>query len=81
MRFPKVERGDSLKHRLIFLVVRATSGFRASDVLRTLFYRRDFFGAHHNAHTRDAMRGPSPWSVADRELFAAYVSHLNQCRF
>src|SRR5215211_6260473 len=24
---------------------------------------------------------PSPWSVTDRELFAAYTSRLNQCPF
>jgi AhpD family alkylhydroperoxidase len=27
------------------------------------------------------MRGPSDWSVGERELFAAFVSNLNQCRF
>lgn len=27
------------------------------------------------------MRGPSPLSVAERELIAAYVSGLNQCRY
>jgi len=27
------------------------------------------------------MRGPSPWSVGERELFAAFVSRLNQCVF
>jgi len=27
------------------------------------------------------MRGPSMWSVGERELFAAFVSRLNQCVF
>jgi uncharacterized peroxidase-related enzyme len=27
------------------------------------------------------MRGPSQWSVGDRELMAAYVSRLNECAF
>jgi len=27
------------------------------------------------------MRGPSPWSVGERELFAAVTSRLNQCVF
>ena len=27
------------------------------------------------------LRGPSPFSVAERELIAAYVSGLNRCRF
>jgi len=27
------------------------------------------------------MRGPSAWSDAERELFAGFVSSLNQCPF
>jgi len=27
------------------------------------------------------MRGPSEWTVGERELFAAFVSRLNQCQF
>jgi hypothetical protein len=27
------------------------------------------------------MRGPSDWSDGERELFAGFVSHLNQCPF
>jgi len=27
------------------------------------------------------MRGPSAWTVGERELFAAFVSRLNQCLF
>jgi hypothetical protein len=27
------------------------------------------------------MRGPSQWSVGERELFAAFTSRLNQCLF
>jgi hypothetical protein len=29
----------------------------------------------------EALRGPSEWSVGERELFAAYTSKLNHCRF
>ena len=27
------------------------------------------------------LRGPSDWTVGERELIAAFVSNLNQCRF
>ena len=27
------------------------------------------------------MRGPSEWSAGERELFAGFASHLNQCPF
>jgi hypothetical protein len=65
----------------MFALIRAFSGFRAPDVVRTLLYRAGFFGAHHRRHTHDVMRGPSEWRVWERELFAAFTSHLNQCRF
>jgi hypothetical protein len=62
-------------------LVRVLSGFRAPDVVRTLRYRRRLFGGPHSAHTQAVMRGPSEWSVGERELFAAFVSRLNQCQF
>jgi uncharacterized peroxidase-related enzyme len=33
------------------------------------------------AFTHEAMRGPSAWSVGDRELMAAFVSQMNECEF
>jgi hypothetical protein len=81
MRLSNVERGDSLGARLFYRVIRAVSGFRAPDVMRTLRYHRQQFGAPHRAHTHAVMRGPSEWSVGERELFAAFVSRRNQCHF
>jgi hypothetical protein len=31
--------------------------------------------------TQQVMRGPSPWSLGERELFAAFVSRVNRCPF
>jgi hypothetical protein len=81
MRLGNVERGDGLKHKVLFKIIRVASGFRAPDVVRTLLYRKAFFGGPHAQHTQAVMRGPSEWSVGERELFAAFVSNLNQCRF
>jgi hypothetical protein len=81
MRLANVERGDGIGDRLLFAVIRLVSGYRAPDVIRTLRYRSAFFGGPHGRHTQAAMRGPSAWTVAERELFAAFVSSLNQCRF
>ncbi len=81
MRLANVERGDGIKHRLLFGVIRVVSGHRAPDVIRTLSYRKKFFGGPHAHHTQAVMRGPSEWSVGERELFAAFVSNLNKCRF
>jgi hypothetical protein len=80
MRLAIVERGGP-GDRLLYGIIRTMSGFRAPDVIRTLRYRRPFFGQPHSAHTHASMRGPSAWSVGERELFAAFVSRLNQCHF
>ena len=80
MRLPKVERGR-LGDRLLYAIIRRASGFRAPDVVRTLRYRAPQIGRPHSAHTQAVMRGPSAWSVGERELFAAFVSRVNDCHF
>jgi hypothetical protein len=81
MRLRSVQRGDRWSVRLLYGVIRALSGFRAPDVVRTLQYQRHRFGRPHSTHTHAVMRGPSEWSVGERELFAAFVSRLNRCHF
>ena len=80
MRLPRVHRGHALGDRLRLAMMRLTAG-HAPGVVRTLLYRKDFFGARHSALTQQVMRGPSPWTIGERELFAAFVSRLNQCVF
>ncbi len=53
----------------------------ASGVLKTLYYRPELFGRPFSAALDAAMRGPSDWSPGERELFAGFVSSLNQCPF
>ena len=81
MRLKHVERGDRLSMRLLYAFIRTVSGFRAPDVVRTLRYHQHSFGRPHSAHTHAVMRGPSEWSIGERELFAAFVSRANQCSF
>jgi uncharacterized peroxidase-related enzyme len=80
MRLQVAERGHRLKERLILGMVRRMVG-EATDVQRVLFHRPEFFGRPLGAITHHAMRLPSDWSVAERELFAAYVSVQNRCEF
>lgn len=54
---------------------------RDLDVVRTLRYRPELFGDPFSEALQDAMRGRSRWSAGERELFAAFVSSLNQCPF
>jgi hypothetical protein len=54
---------------------------RPLGVLKTLNYRPELFGRPYSDALDLAMRGPSDWSHGERELFAGFVSHLNQCPF
>jgi hypothetical protein len=54
---------------------------RPLGVLKTLHYRPELFGRPYSEALDLAMRGPSDWSDGERELFAGFVSHLNQCPF
>ena len=51
------------------------------DVVKTLRYRSDDFGRPFSEAVDLALRGDSDWTAAERELFAAFVSSLNQCLF
>ncbi len=81
MRLRQVERGHRLRQRLLLGLIRLVSRRRVPDVVKTLLYRPEFFGRPMCEWTQAVMRGPSPWSVGERELFAAVTSRLNQCVF
>ena len=81
MRLAAVERGHRLAQRLKLLLIRVVSMRRVPDVVKTLLYRPEFFGRPMCDWTQAVMRGPSPWSVGERELFAAFTSRLNRCLF
>jgi len=44
-------------------------------------YRPELFGEPFSEALDVVMRGPSEWSVGERELFAAFTSLLRQCPF
>lgn len=81
MRVRRVEHGHRLKQKLILVLIRLLGGRRVPDVVKTLMYRPEFFGRAQCAWTQAVMRGPSDWSIGERELFAAFTSKLNNCVF
>jgi uncharacterized peroxidase-related enzyme len=54
---------------------------RLPDAPRAIWYHREFFGGPMAAWTDASMRGPSVWSVGERELMAAMVAKWNSCDF
>jgi hypothetical protein len=79
VRLRAVTRGESLRHRVIFALFLVLQRRRAPDVVRTLLFRGEFFGS--KMMFQEVLRGPSPWTVGERELFAAYVSQQNACEY
>ena len=81
MRLTRVERGHPLRTKLMLGLLRGALRGRVPDIVRTMTYRSELFGAPMNAWLHRVMRGPSTWSVGERELFAAFVSRTNRCHF
>lgn len=81
MRLNVLESGHRVAAKALFVLIHILSRHRAPDVVKTLRYRPEFFGGAMSNLFQQVMRGPSAWSISDRELMAAYVSKTNACEF
>ncbi|MFC4855739.1 hypothetical protein [Actinophytocola glycyrrhizae] len=77
MRLSCLDDGHRLRGRLF---LRMTSR-DAPDVVRMLLYRPEFFARPLLALTVTAMRGPSYWTVGEREDMARRVAERHRCAF
>jgi uncharacterized peroxidase-related enzyme len=81
MRLQILDSGHSFGTKALFALIRTASRQPTLDILKLVKYRPDFYGAPMQAVTHEAMRGPSAWSVGDRELMAAVIAKANECPF
>ncbi|HJT59193.1 MAG TPA: peroxidase [Ktedonobacteraceae bacterium] len=83
MRLHTVETGHRLPQKLILRMIRLLSGDpdQPLDVVKTMLYRPEFFGKPYSELLQAVMRGPSSWTIGERELFAAFTSRQNECQF
>ncbi|HKP19101.1 MAG TPA: hypothetical protein VJT84_11525 [Gaiellaceae bacterium] len=81
MRLAAVDSGHSPEHAAVLDRIREQRGSEPTGVLKTLYYRPEHFGQPFSDALDLAMRGPSDWSPGERELFAGFVSSLNECPF
>jgi len=81
MRLAILDRGHAFKTKALFAFIKTVSRMPVQDVVKTLMYRPDFFGVPMGAVFQEAMRGPSEWAIAEREMMASYVSKVNDCEF
>jgi uncharacterized peroxidase-related enzyme len=81
MRLEVLNHGYNPGTKLLFALIGLVTRQPLPDAAKLVFYRPGFYGSRAKEFTHGAMRGPSEWSVADRELMAAYVSTVNESAF
>ena len=81
MRLKILENDFRPLQRLIFYVMKRLSGGQIPGTVSVLSYRRELFGEHMAPYIRDTMLGAREWSLGEIELFAAFVSRLNECQY
>jgi len=80
MRLASYEWGVRRRQRLFVRLTRAL-GAELDDVGKASLRRPELFGRPFLRFAHVLLRGPSAWSVGERELFAAAVSRANSCAF
>src|SRR5262249_20347991 len=73
-----LDRGHGFGTRALFAFIRMVSRQPVLDVVKLVRYRADFYGKPMSRVTQEAMRGPSTWSIGDRELMAAFIAKTNE---
>jgi uncharacterized peroxidase-related enzyme len=79
MRLTILDQGHRLHIKVLLTLIRLVSRQPVLDAVKLALYRPEFYGAGDLTH--EATRGPSEWSIGDRELMAAFVSKVNECQF
>ena len=80
MRLQVLMHGHTPLQKIQLRIMRAFCG-RALEPVLMMSYRRNFFGKHWARCLQDGLRHAREWSVGELEIFAAFVSSLNRCRY
>ena len=81
MRLRILENGFRLLQKAILSILGAVSGGKVPGPILVLSYRRELCGKYLAACFQEGMRKATGWSLGEVELFAAFVSRLNECRY
>jgi hypothetical protein len=81
VRLEILDKGHRPLQKMILGLMAATSGGHVPGPILVMSYRRELFGKYFAGCVQEAMRGAKEWSKGEVELFAAFVSGLNECKY
>lgn len=81
MRLKILENGHRPLQRAIMSFVRKLSKEPVPGPILVMSYRRNLFGKYLAACLRESMRLGTEWTLGETELFAAFVSSVNHCKY
>jgi hypothetical protein len=80
MRLEILRTGHRRVQKIFLGFIRRLVG-QVPGPIATMSYRSEFWGKDFSRCLQEAMRGPSVWSIGEREIFATFISSLNRCRY
>jgi hypothetical protein len=80
MRLQILHHGHSTLQKLQMRIIRALVG-QVPGPIATMSYKRELFGRWLSAGFVESMERSKHWNRGETELFAAYVSDQNRCRY
>jgi hypothetical protein len=81
VRLSVLDNGHRLPQKLLLGLARLVTNSEPVDVVKVFMYRPEYFGNPFLNLAQVILRGPSDWTVGERELFGAFTSKLNECVF
>lgn len=81
MRLSVLETGHRPIQKLFFAMAKRVVRGNVPGPILTMSYRSEFCGKKLAACFQDGMRKGTEWQLGEVELFAAFVSQLNRCRY
>jgi hypothetical protein len=80
MRLEILHHGHRPMQKLQMAIIRAIVG-QVPGPIATMSYRRNLFGRWLSDCFTESMEQAKHWSRAETELFAAWVSDKNKCKY